>query len=252
MRSTLALLKDQRQASEILNRRRLPIERLPSRLPLREGFAALIWKSVAHLSRTFTFSSFLQWMTIAAAWAGIWVLGDPISKAFTALLWVMLVEDQISRSLQEDLYQWRIFGLLPLPARSLVVGEIAASSLICILASCLGNGVVGFIAPSPLQGWVYGLIPGLVFCTACIGVFDISRRTHTGQLVAEQIQSVEMVGVLLGGVGMGITLYPAYWLITNGFPYGTGFLLTLIIQGLLAAIVLGIASQQYRQIRTRP
>jgi hypothetical protein len=211
---------------------RLGSGRQASRLPVREGWWALVWKDVLQTSRSSWLSQLGALLAIPLLSLGALTLNDWGVRAWLVLLWVFFVGQLATYRLRNDLALWSIFRQLPLPAGRLILVDAAIPLAITTLLSWLGLFVGVKLGGELLLAVILGLlIPSLAVNAALAAALDTLRLGNTASLLAADAPQPGLLGVLIGAVVIVLAGMLAWWM--QAFGLILAIWLTLFTAALL-------------------
>jgi hypothetical protein len=217
------------EVEEIDKRERLGFDRRPSAwLASRRwdsasqrssGVLALLLKDRVQAARTRRFRDLFTWLGLFSVGLAVFTLADWGLRAFSLLMWIILVQGQTTRRLQADLRLWTLLRQLPLSGRRIVLAEAAYPLLlVCLLAwaailvSALLAGLFALQPASAASLWaLIFLIPALALDVALGGALDVLRQSKSATLLSGQAPLPGLLAAALGGALAGRSSYRSVW-----------------------------------------
>ena len=239
------------------------IERPPS-----PWFRRLNWKArhraQALVLKNLVRSSRLGWLTRLRGWIGLYLVGlgvlvipvlpgsDWAAGALTLVFWALLVAQQSTQPLRNDLSKWWLFRQLPVSAREAVSAELTIPWLRVVLitwASLFTAGVLRLAGVPAIFGANWFLFLGLALlaiflikCIGLIGTLDMLRQAKSALVLTGESPQVGTFSLFLGG---GIALVIA--LLVSQLTWG-GIILALGLNAAASWLVLRLAARRLQRI----
>lgn len=270
------------QESHSLSAQGLVVPSLPARKaePLGKGdvmgaerppspwFSRLNWKararSQALVLKDLVRSSRLGWLTRLGRWIGLYLVGlgvlvipvlpgsDWAAGALALVYWALLVAQQSTNSLKNDLAKWWLFRQLPFSAQEALIGELTVPWARAVLIAWASLGTAAALQLTGLPAifranWAVFLSLALlaavlIRCIGLIGVLDMLRQAKSALLLAGESPQVGTFSLFLGG---GIAL--VITLLVSQLAWG-GMLVALVLSAAAAWLILRIAARRLQRI----
>jgi len=241
----------------------LGAEHLPS-----QWFKRLDWearnKAQSLVLKDLVQSARLHWLTRLGRWIGLYLVGlavlviptlpgsDWTVGALALVYWALMVAQQSTFRLKDDLAKWLLFRQLPVAARQVISGDLIiawARAVLIAWASLATAAFLEFAGLPVLFGANWTVFLGLAllaaFMIGCIGLFgalDMLRQAKSALLLAGQSPQVGMLSLFLGG---SIALIAA--LLVSQLAW-IGILLALGLSAGTAWLILLLGAQRLRRI----
>jgi hypothetical protein len=164
-------------------------------------------------------------------------------------VWASLVCQQSARFLQNDLALWPLFRPLPVPARTVLMADLALPAVLATLLAWLAL-LAGAVSGAPgLTPWAALVAPGVALALGAAGAVDVLRTATSQYLLAGQAASPGGVSLALAaGLLAGLVL-AAGWLASHGMLLSLACFTTLLLSLLAAWSLLDIAQHQLKGIK---
>ena len=223
----------------------------------RKSVQSLVLKDLVQSSR-------LRWLTRLGRWIGLYLIGlavvvipslpgsDWTVGALALVYWALMIAQQSTFRLKDDLAKWLLFRQLPLSARQLFSGDliIAWARAVLIAWASLATAALLELAGLPLlfgANWTefLGLALLAAFMIGCIGLvgaLDMLRQAKSALLLAGQSPQVGMLSLFLGGA---IALVAAFLVSQLAW---IGIILAMLLSAGAAWLVLVLGARRLRRI----
>lgn len=231
-------------------------------------FGRLNWKArrraQALVLKDLVRSSRLGWLARLGRWIGLYLVGlgvllipvlpgsDWAAGALALVYWALLVAQQSTQPLKNDLAKWWLFRQLPVSAREAVSAELTIPWLRAVLiawASLFTADALKLAGMPAIFGANWGLFLGLALlaiflirCISLIGTLDMLRQAKSALVLAGESPQVGTFSLFLGG---GIALVIA--LLVSQLAWG-GILLALGLSAAASWLVLRLAARRLQRI----
>ena len=206
----------------------------------RERLPALVRKDRLQAERSWGFGRLLTWFGIFALGAGIVLApsllgGDAGAEALAIAYWILLIMQQSTRRLQDDLAHWGIFRQLPVRRQDMILQEVAGAWAITTLTawgSLLAGALLSRALPGPAaidlsrSLFLVILVPMIAGAVILAGCLDVIRQSKSAFLLASNPPQPGSLGLVLGIVP---ALIAAVLLSLPEMASGFGFTLALMV-----------------------
>ncbi|MBE0409045.1 MAG: hypothetical protein IBX69_04860 [Anaerolineales bacterium] len=214
---------------EIKQRQRLGSGRKPSRLPLRPGLAALLWRNAVQSLRSFRLNQIFSWVWIYGLTLGVLLVQDWWVRTLLIVLWLYLLGNRAVIYVKADLKNWWLLRQLPFAFHQItltnaflpLIGIGLAASLALLMAFLMG------IRIHPLLPWL--LLPGIVGIALAAGL-DLVIRAKAERLTAGSPPLTTFLTTLMAALALGIPGGLGWLALTYlHFPIWLGILIALAV-----------------------
>jgi hypothetical protein len=175
-------------------KKRLGSSHTASRMPLYEGGAAILWRSLIQSRRAFNFASAGRIVLLIAATLAIFLAPDTGSWILVLATWTLLLGQLSAGQLRGSLKNWWLWTQQPYSIRNEIIWQILPSGLLILLVAWIGL----LLIPLPNALLMALILPFAIFAVMLAGVIDVLRQVRTELLVAERIPVYSIVGTLFG------------------------------------------------------
>lgn len=191
-------------AGEIRQQKRLGAEKKPSRLPIRPGLAALLWKNAVQGMRAITLVQILQLAAIPGIGLAIFQIPDLFTRGGLIVLWIAFVSERFATPLRKDLSHWWLLRQYPFSSEQIVISILARPLVVvalAVLVTLLLAALVRVPVP-PAAAWlsISGAL-GVALATA----LDIFRQCRSGKLLEGNVPERSVLTIVLGAFLFGIS-----------------------------------------------
>ena len=228
---------------------RLGIGHNPSLLHAGSGWRALLWKNLVRIERRGAWNFLSGWLLIFLVGLGAALAPDWGGRGWALLVWASLVCQQSARFLQNDLSLWPLFRPLPVPARTLLMADLALPAMLATLLAwlaLLGGAVSGIPGLTP---WTALVAPGVALALGAAGAVDILRTATSQYLLAGQAASPGGVSLAIAAALLAGLVLSASWLAGTGMLLPLACFTALLLSLLSAWALLDIAQHQLKGIK---
>ncbi len=244
-------LGDSRLIQQMKARQRLGIGRPASKIPAKAGYFTLIWKDWVTTLRSFTFGSFIRWLSIFGSYLGMLLAPDWGTRLWAFIIWSLLVGQQCTTRLSSDLEIWALTRQLPFSGKELLFAEIVTPFLMTIIFSWLGIGVSYGLGYSPGLFLVV-LVPIAILCIVLAAALDILRHCRSSELLSGRVPEIAAGGLVFGSLLAGIPLMIGAWLSPQ--LTSPGFIWLAVLVGALLGlgvivVLLRLTANAYNDIK---
>jgi hypothetical protein len=245
-----AMLSGAAGAAEQMDvQQRLGIGHNPTLLRAGSGWRVLLWKNLVRIERRGAWNFLSGWLLIFLVGLGAALAPDWGGRGWALLVWASLVCQQSARFLQNDLALWPLFRPLPVPARTVLMADLALPAVLATLLAWLAL-LAGAVSGAPgLTPWAALVAPGVALALGAAGAVDVLRTATSQYLLAGQAASPGGVSLALAaGLLAGLVL-AAGWLASHGMLLSLACFTTLLLSLLAAWSLLDIAQHQLKGIK---
>jgi len=233
-------------------KQRLGSGRPPSELLNREGSWVLLSKSLIQTSRGFNLNLIVTWLYIAGLSVGAFSAPNIFVKLIVGALWVLAVSNAVTVRLRNDLANWGILRLLPLPAQEMFLADAAVPWAMIVLAA---EAAVA-LTPGLALGYRLAMAAMAPFLVASVGLgagADVLRQSRVRTLMVpalttENVAQPGLWGLVQGLASAAITFGLMEWALQQ--PGAVVWVpAALGLAFIVAELNLGSALQSYRWMR---
>ena len=182
---------------------RLGSGRKPSELLNRPGSWALFAKALIQTGRAFSLNQIVTWLYIAGLSVGALSAPNIFVKLIVGALWVLAVSNAGTVRLRNDMANWWVLRLLPLPAHEMFLAEAAVPWAIIVLVA--EAAVV--LTPGLALGYRLSmgvLLPFLVASVALGAGADVLRQSRVRTLMVPALTTENVAQPGLWGLVQGL------------------------------------------------
>jgi len=224
-------------AGEIRQKKRLGAERKPSRLPIRPGLAALLWKNTVQGWRSISLVQILQWTAVPGLALAALKMPDWVTRVGLIVIWIAFVSERFATPLRKDLSRWWMLRQYPFSSEQLLISILARPLILVVLGllAALSLAAMTGAAIPPAAAWLS--IPG-ASGVALATALDIFRQCRSGRLLEGYVPERSVLTILMGVVVVGISS-GAVWLMSAVFSV-PGWVVTLLAFGICSALDYGL------------
>ena len=212
----------------------------------------LLSKSLIQTGRGFNFNLVITWLYIAGLSVGALSAPNIFVKLIVGALWVLAVSNAATVRLRNDLANWWILRLLPLPAQEMFLAEVAVPWAAIVLA---GEAAVA-LTPNLALSYRLAVAAVLPFLVASVGLgagADVLRQSRVRTLMVpalttENVAQPGLWGLVQGLASAAITFGLLEWALQQS----SGVIWVPAALGLafiVAELNLGSALTAYRWMR---
>jgi hypothetical protein len=236
-------------AEEIRQRQRLGVGREPSRLPLRPGLAALVWRNTVQWQRSLTFGQILSWVGILGLTLVMLLSPDWGARAWAFVFWSILVGQQAVRYLKMDLKRWWLMRQLPFSFAKILLGDVIVPLIGLCVTGLIALLIATFLGQTIPTILVWLFLPGVAVVGMAAAV-DILRTCKSERLLAGTAPDLSLLTILLAALVIGIPGWIA-WLAVYRWSISLGFVLlaVLVVIASLVYALYRLAINLFRSIR---
>jgi hypothetical protein len=215
----------------------------------RDKAQSLVWKDLVQSERLRRWTRLGRWVSLYLVGLSVVVIpalpgSDWAVGALALIYWALMIAQQSTLRLRDDLTKWLLFRQLPLSAQQVITGDLIISWVRAVLiawASLATAALLEFTGLPLLFGanWIefLGLALLAAFIIGCIGLIgalDMLRQVKSALLLAGQSPQVGMFSLFIGG---GIALISALlvsqlaWIgiiLALGLSAGTAWIVLLL------------------------
>lgn len=171
--------------------------------PRWKGIAALIWKDILGIWRSFNISYFYQLMTFMGVGLGLVFIPSLGGRIILILTWALQASKFLTARLREDLAHWTITPQLPMKPMNWILADLSFSSFLVLLFGLLGMlGGAALGDQWPLAEMLS--LPGMVLSMAGVSAAVVFRHSRIDLLMAGQAPGINEFGVLLVALSAGV------------------------------------------------
>jgi hypothetical protein len=214
---------------EIKQRQRLGAGRKPSRLPIKPGLHALLWRNCVHSLRSFRLRQIFTWLWIFGLTLGVLLVDDLWMRILITGFWLFTLGNKAVHYPKMDLSKWWLMRQLPFPSNNIVLVDIALPLAGIGLAGSVALAVAFFIGLEihPILPWLF--LPGIIGVTLAAAV-DILLRIKGDHLLEGYPPGTSLLTILMGALVLGIP-GGSGWLALSYlyFPVWSGIVIALAI-----------------------
>lgn len=236
-------------AEELRQREHLGIGRKPSRLPLRPGLAALVWRNAIQGQRSLSPGRIFSWLGVFGLTIGIMLIPDWGARAWSFVFWCLLAGQQAVRSFRRDLKRWWLMHQLPYSSEQIVAADLTLPTMGFILSGAAALIIAWTINLPiyPLLGWLF--FPG-VLVLGLSSVLDILLKCKSEHLLAGEVPGLSLLTVVLTTLVLGLPGLAA-WLMLSRWSFPFWLLIPFVISMIAGAAYLlyRLAGSRLRNIR---
>jgi hypothetical protein len=223
-------------------KRRLGVNKKPTRLPAMTGAGALVWKDLLQSRRSLSLQQLVTWLGIFSAMLALPFVPDLGSRALLIAFWVIQIGQVCVARLRDDLANWALIRQLPVSDHKILLFEPLTAYILSVLTSLAGLVVAALLLQAPIDGMVFS-IAGMVVGIAGMAAFDVCRQSRDELLLAGLAPQLSALGSLLGFVVAGVPV-----LIRFSIAGQAGILLAAAASLGLGYLAFNLAVLAYRRV----
>jgi hypothetical protein len=238
---------DYDKAQAIAQQARLGMGHAPSPLKAQTGDKSLVWKDAVQSLRTFHVTTLFPWIYVLSAALGIALLPGWAPRALATIIWCIAGGQAATLRLRRDLARWSLLRQLPFAASRLLLADLAAPWLLCLLVTWLGLLPAAILNPGLGLLFMVLALPVTASVTL-LAAQDILRQSHVSTLMAGAAGELSARGALFAFLSAVLPLGMAYWLSGQGLPLVMGVLTGILLSAAVAFAAWQVASGSLRDI----